>query len=268
MKRSKLRSVAAMMAGVFVPVSSAGMGSVSAKEPGQVHCYKNICHRVLSLDETADAVGAVATVVASYYGAPGEDRFNPSLVTSSGEIFDPERSDNAASPVLPDGTIVLVRYPATGKAAVVRINNAGPYWSNRTLDVSKATAEGLGFAGVGVAELQLTVLAAPSGDDAQYRRGRRYQRVAGFIGAFASIETAAAAVDDITDAMSTETLAAAGHAEPAVRFARPRAALVQAAGPRTKSVTIADEKRRERPQIATGTACGINGWPNCGHGLD
>ena len=59
----------------------------------------------------------------------------------------PGQADNAASPIYPDGTTLLLWHPQTQEAAVVRVNNAGPYWGERKLDVSRATAEKLGFKG-------------------------------------------------------------------------------------------------------------------------
>jgi rare lipoprotein A len=112
------------------------------------------------------------TVVASHYDSCKKDRFNPCGLTSSGEPFFPERADNAASPVLPDGTVVMVWSKATKQAVVLRINNAGPYWGNRKLDLSRAAARTLGIAGVG--EVTLRVLTAPTPAEARYAKNRRY----------------------------------------------------------------------------------------------
>ena len=155
-----------------------------AKIPGAVHCYNEICHRVRTIAETDARKGMIEPLVASFYDSPGNDRFNPRLETSSGAVFDPGAPDNAASPVHPDGTVLLIWSPATHGAAVVRINNAGPYHSDRTLDVSRGTAERLGFAQFGTAHLMTIVIAAPSEPETRYERGRVYPPVRGYLGTF------------------------------------------------------------------------------------
>ncbi|MEL6375324.1 MAG: septal ring lytic transglycosylase RlpA family protein [Pseudomonadota bacterium] len=162
----------------------------AAKTPGVIYCYNTVCHRVLTLRETYREIGVVRDLVASHYSGPKHDRFNPSLMTSSGERFKPHRPDNAASPIYPDGTVLLVWHPNTKRTVIVRINNAGPYWGNRTLDLSRAAAAKLGFAKRGIARVQVVVLKAPRPREARYRRGRRYARVAGYIGRHTSVRNA------------------------------------------------------------------------------
>lgn len=171
--------------------------SVEAKRPNVVHCHKGVCHRVKTLAETRALIGQTLRLRASHYSHCRHDRFNPCGLTSSGERFRANTPDNAASPDLPDGTVVLLFYPGSGKAAVVRINNAGPYWGNRRLDVSRATAVALGFSRKGVADLEVRVLRAPHEDEARYRRHRRYRPVPGFIGTFASMDEAQRALVEV-----------------------------------------------------------------------
>lgn len=161
-----------------------------AKTPGKTYCFRGVCHRVLTLQETSARIGKPTVLQASHYDSCKSDRFNPCGLTSSGEAFHAGRPDNAASPVLPNGTIVLVRYPATGKSAVLRINNAGPYHGKRMLDVSRGTAEPLGFKQKGVTALEVSIIEAPTIAEAKYRRNRSYATVPGYIGAFASVEKA------------------------------------------------------------------------------
>ena len=161
-----------------------------AKTPGRKHCYKSICHRAKSLSETRALVGKTLQLKSSHYGHCRQDRYNPCRQTSSGDKFRVDSPDNAASPDLPDGTILLVYYAATGRAAVVRVNNAGPYWRGRDLDVSQATAHALGFVDKGVAELHVRVLRAPVETETRYRSGRKYRRVPGYIGKYASLDHA------------------------------------------------------------------------------
>ncbi len=163
-----------------------------AKTPGQTYCFNKVCHRVKTIDETVAAVGKTTDVTASFYDDARRDRLNPSNMTSSGELFQAGRPDNAASPVYPDGTKLLVWNPGTKRSAVVRVNNAGPYHGKRLLDVSRTAADALGFRKQGVAKLHVRVLEAPTEREARYQRGRKYAPVPGFLGIFGSIEMALA----------------------------------------------------------------------------
>lgn len=192
-RRGRGRMAALLMAGLGLVLSCEAL---HAKIPGQTHCYNGICHRVLTIHETRAAVGKVGLARASHYDSPDRDRFNPRLETSSGELFRADQPDNAASPIFPDGTKLLVWNPASGAAATVRINNAGPYFPGRDLDVSRALAERLGFAIAGVASLQIMVISAPTEEEARYRRGRTYPATQGVLGQFASFDLAKLASDD------------------------------------------------------------------------
>lgn len=165
-------------------------GAAIAKAPGKTYCFVGKCHRVKTLGETISLVGKSVPLVASHYNDCRKDRYNPCGLTSSGEPFHPNRPDNAASPIYPDGTVLLVRNPATNASAVLRINNAGPYWGNRKLDVSYAAAEKLGFRKRGVAKLETRILAAPNKTESKYRKRRAYRPLPGYIGKFDSLKDA------------------------------------------------------------------------------
>jgi len=177
----------AALAGLFA-------SAAEAKIPGHTHCYRDICHKVLTLAETESRVGHIETALSSYYDDCKVDRHNTCDLTSSGEVFRPGTSDNAASPIYPDGTVLLVRHRKNGKAAVVRVNSAGPYFGKRTLDVSRGTAEMLGFKARGVARLEVKVLYAPSASESRYKKHRHYDAVPGYIGTYASLDAAQAGV--------------------------------------------------------------------------
>jgi Lytic transglycolase len=166
---------------------------VGAKTPGTVHCYGGICHRINSVEEMSSIVGRRRALKASYYDDCRRDRFNPCGLTSSGAIFRPDLADNAASPIFPDGTVLLAYNPKSKQAAVVRVTSAGPYRGDRTLDVSRATAARLGFLKQGVAQLEIAVLQAPTALEARYKRLRKYPEVPGFIGSYATFDAAQAA---------------------------------------------------------------------------
>jgi rare lipoprotein A len=84
---------------------------------------------------------------ASWYGPGFHGRR-----TASGEIFN-RRAMTAAHRTLPFGTLVRVVNPRTGRSAVVRINDRGPYARGRIIDLSQASAEALGISGVAPVEL-------------------------------------------------------------------------------------------------------------------
>ena len=161
-----------------------------AKTPGSTYCYHGVCHRVKTIEETHSLVGRQQSIVASHYDDCKRDRYNPCGLTSSGERFRPDRPDNTASPIYPDGTTLLVWNPESKRALVVRVNNAGPYHGNRKLDLSLAAAEKLGFKGKGVAKLRVKVVKAPEPEEAKYSKHRSYAHVPGDIGDYSSVEEA------------------------------------------------------------------------------
>lgn len=188
----KLFGLATLILGSSAITETSG---ANAKTPGKTYCYNRICHRVLTLAETRRAVGKRHSLIASYYSHCKVDRYNPCGLTSSGARFRPGHADNAASPIYPNGTKLLVWNPSNKRAAVVRIDNAGPYWRNRTLDLSRAAAQRLGFRHRGVARLVVQVLQAPTRRQATYRRYRKYAPVRGYLGRFASLNTAVASIN-------------------------------------------------------------------------
>ena len=186
--RFALGILAALAVLVSLPVSA------GAKTPGKTYCFIGVCHRVNTLPEMDALVGRDLTFKSSYYDDCKRDRFNPCGLTASGEVFRPNDADNAASPIYPEGTIILVRNPKNSESAVLRINSAGPYWKGRMLDVSRGTAEKLGFKKSGVANLEVRVLSSPTKAEARYKKNRRYDAVPGPIGKFASLEAASGPV--------------------------------------------------------------------------
>ncbi len=93
----------------------------AAKEPGHTYCINDVCRRVLTLAETGALVGVEAWEErTSYYDACEADAGNPCTASSSGETFAPERPDNAASPIYPNGTVLELYYPASDKRLTVR----------------------------------------------------------------------------------------------------------------------------------------------------
>ena len=100
-------------------------------------------------------------VRASFYDDCKVDPGNSCTKLSSGETFNAHLPDNAASPVYPNDTILVVFNPHNGRTAQVRINNSGPYIKGRMPDLSRAAAEQLGFLDAGTAQLLIKVVSAP-----------------------------------------------------------------------------------------------------------
>lgn len=96
------------------------------------------------------------TMVTSWYGDPFCGR-----ATASGEIFNKEKF-TAAHRELPFGTILELRNPTNGETISVEINDKGPFVQGRDLDVSRRTAEHLGFLNCGVVTLQVLSIKPPS----------------------------------------------------------------------------------------------------------
>lgn len=105
--------------------------------------------------------GYVATGEASWYGQDFHGR-----LTANGEIFGAYYL-TAASPVLPIPSYARVTNMENGRSVMVRINDRGPYMNGRVADLSYETAEVLGFADKGSAEIKIAYVGpAPlEGDD-------------------------------------------------------------------------------------------------------
>lgn len=104
--------------------------------------------------------------VASWYGEMFHGRR-----TANGEIYDMERL-SAASPTLPLPVYAKVTNLANGRSLIVRVNDRGPYHSNRVMDVSRRSAELLGFREKGTTRVRVQYLrpAPLDGDDSLERR--------------------------------------------------------------------------------------------------
>lgn len=73
--------------------------------------------------------------------------------------------NNAASRTLPLGTVAKVTDVATGKSAVVKIEDRGPYIKGRIVDLSPSTARRIGITPhIGVAKVVVAPIAVPLPD--------------------------------------------------------------------------------------------------------
>lgn len=92
------------------------------------------------------------TGIASWYG-PG---FHGKS-TANGEVFD-ENELTAAHKTLPLPSIVRVTNLENGRSVIARVNDRGPFKKSRIIDMSKRSAELLGFRAKGVAKVRVEVL--------------------------------------------------------------------------------------------------------------
>jgi rare lipoprotein A len=115
---------------------------------------------IVTIEEPTEAIQpAIDKIVvsthtgkASWYGKEGGPR------TANGERYNPNGL-TAAHRTLPFGTKVRVTSIKTGKSAIVRINDRGPFIRNRIIDVSAATAAAIGIKADGIGEVKMEVLA-------------------------------------------------------------------------------------------------------------
>lgn len=96
------------------------------------------------------------TGIASWYGP----QFHGKL-TANGEVYD-MNDVTAAHRTLPMPSIVRVVNLDNGRSLVVRVNDRGPYARSRIIDLSRRSAQLLGFEGKGTARVRVQVMADES----------------------------------------------------------------------------------------------------------
>ena len=94
--------------------------------------------------------------LASWYG---EDFHNG--ITANGERYD-MHAMTAAHKTLPLPSIVKVTNLENGRSVILRVNDRGPFYANRIIDVSKYASEKLGFHAKGTARVRVEIMAKES----------------------------------------------------------------------------------------------------------
>jgi rare lipoprotein A len=94
--------------------------------------------------------------MASWYGPNFHGK-----MTANGETYD-QMDLTAAHRTLPMPSLVRVTNLENGRSLVVRVNDRGPFAKSRIIDVSKRSAELLGFHSQGTARVRVEVLADES----------------------------------------------------------------------------------------------------------
>lgn len=105
-----------------------------------------------------EALHYKATGYASWYGGK-----KTRIKTSSGEYINPRTSMTAAHKTLPMPCKVKVTCLTTGRSVIVRINNRGPFHSNRIIDLTTAAASRIGLHKKGITKVQLEVISVGDG---------------------------------------------------------------------------------------------------------
>lgn len=82
-------------------------------------------------------------------------------LTANGERYRHFGEMTAAHRYLPFGTKVQVTDKGTGKSVIVRINDRGPFYGNRVLDLSGKAAQSLGILKSGVCNVEVKVISLP-----------------------------------------------------------------------------------------------------------
>jgi rare lipoprotein A len=90
--------------------------------------------------------------LASWYGRKFHNQ-----KTSTSEPYD-MYAMTAAHPILPIPSYARVTSVRSGKQVIVRINDRGPFHSNRAIDLSYAAAYRLGFIGTGSGEVEIEAI--------------------------------------------------------------------------------------------------------------
>jgi len=106
--------------------------------------------------------------VASWYGTDFHAR-----KTANGELFDMHRL-TAAHPTLPMPSYVYVTNLRNGRTILVRVNDRGPYKAGRIIDLSKRTAQLLGFDAQGTTQVRVRYGGPAPLDPADDRREKQY----------------------------------------------------------------------------------------------
>lgn len=112
-------------------------------------------------DRSLDEVG-----FASWYGEELRGKR-----TANGEAFDPD-GISAAHRTLPMPSYVEVTALDTGRTILVRVNDRGPFHSNRIIDLSLGAARQLGLTGGGARQVRIRRVDPSDSDKLALRRGQ------------------------------------------------------------------------------------------------
>ncbi len=130
-----------------VDSSAKSQGTFKIGKPYAVNGVWYYPNQDLNYDETG---------IASWYGPDFHEKS-----TANGEQFD-QNALSAAHKTLPLPSIVQVTNLENGRSIEVRVNDRGPFVGNRIIDMSRRSAQLLGFEGTGTAKVRVKVLPTES----------------------------------------------------------------------------------------------------------
>ncbi len=134
-----------------IPQQQSSLPDRTSVQPDESGIVK-IEQPIETVQPAIDKIIATQTGKASWYGSEGGAR------TANGERYNPNGL-TAAHRTLPFGTKVRVTSLKTGKSAIVRINDRGPFHRSRMIDVSAGTAAAIGIKNDGIGDVKMEVLA-------------------------------------------------------------------------------------------------------------
>jgi rare lipoprotein A len=109
----------------------------------------------------AEDYGYSETGIASFYGGEGQGVNFHGRNTANGEVYD-MNALTAAHQTLPMPSLVRVTNLENGRSVVLRVNDRGPFVRGRIIDVSRRSAQLLGFENQGTARVRVEILADDS----------------------------------------------------------------------------------------------------------
>lgn len=176
--------------------------------------------------------------------------------TASGEIYN-MHAMTAAHPTMPIPSYARVRHVASGREVIVRVNDRGPFHSDRVIDLSYTAALKLGFIGQGSAVVEVERITHDEIRAGTWRRGGEAAEVAAAPAPAAPAATPAAAVAQAGSPPASPTQARAQGAPP-----RPPdviATFAAAAAPEPSGPAVADA-----PPAAAATSAAQGYWVQLG----
>jgi rare lipoprotein A len=179
----------------------------------------------------ASARGYRERGIASWYGLKFHGR-----PTANGERFS-VYGPTAAHRSLPIPTYVRVTNEGNGASMVLRVNDRGPFHSDRLIDLSYGAAVRLGFADQGTASVLVEAIDVPGMQDVRSDAANGYSRLQ--LGAFSTRSAAEALAQRARAVVSgSVTVAAAGDAQTPLFRVR--------AGPFADAMALEDARTRLR----------------------
>lgn len=159
-------SVALMILSAGCQVQNPGAVSSRVSPPVETPAQQAEAAQAAALDQlppvTAttgiDRSGRTQAGKASYYARSFDGR-----TMADGNSFK-QSGNSAASKTLPIGTTAKVTNVATGKSAIVTVQDRGPHVRGRVLDVSHSVAEQIGLTHKGVESVVVKPIAEPKPD--------------------------------------------------------------------------------------------------------